>query len=297
MNKPFLILFSAYLFFTNQSIAQNNGIIPLTGIKYFKEGIGGNIDVRVDGFLLLNNRIALNKEIEIRLQSPTGFTDKNKLFYPAAEVIILTSKGEVLSKVSNMMKESEKGFSTITYKDVVLKLALPPAVIKKESACTIKVRFYDLKSSKQLRIEFPVVINKSDESLLLSKTATQLKPSGSLAFANGVKIKSMKISVDTTIKVSPKMVYASVILEDIEGTSMNEILAGKESFWVYDNNMNEVKITDKLLKQVKGALEDNIVKYTVKIPFRLKSNRDKYTVRFRWESRDIKKVIDVAVNY
>ena len=36
----------------------------------------------------------------------------------------------------------------------------------------------------------------------------------------------------------------------ITGTSMNEVLAGTNSFWVYDKNMNEIKIADKLLKKV-----------------------------------------------
>lgn len=77
---------------------------------------------------------------------------------------------------------------------------------------------------------------------------------------------------------------------------MNEILAGKESFWVFGNNMDQVTIPDKLLKQVKGAMEDDIVNYTLKIPFKLKTRSDKYYIRFRWESRDMKKVIDLVIN-
>ena len=52
-----------------------------------------------------------------------------------------------------------------------------------------------------------------------------------------------------------------------------------------------------LLKQVKGALENNTVSYTLKIPYRLKTAIAKaYTVRFRWESIDKTQVIDVVVN-
>jgi len=193
------------------------------------------------------------------------------------------------------MKDNQ-GFSTVNFKDVGLKIAVPATVIKNEPACIIKIRFYDLNSKNQLRLEFPVLITKPGETLSLSKIITRVKTSTSLANANALKIKSMKISVDTSIRVSPKMAYTSIVLEGIEGTSMNEVLAGKETFWVYDNNLNEIKITDRLLKQVKGAMEDNMVEYTLKIPFRLKTNKDKYVVRFRWESRDMKKIIDVVTN-
>lgn len=296
MIKTFLVLFFSF-FISKLSFSQNNGILPLTGIKYFKEGINGNIEVKIDDAVLLSNRVTINKEIEIRLQSPTGFIQKNKLFYPGVEMNVISLKGQLLSKVLNVLKDSEKGFSTSGKKDVVLKLVLTPAILKNETGCIIKLRFYDLLSSSQLTIEFPVLINKMGEVLHVSKKVNQLKTyNGSLAFENGVKIKSIKTSIDTSIRVSPKMAYASIILEGIKGTSMNEILAGKESFWVFGNNMDQVTIPDKLLKQVKGAMEDDIVNYTLKIPFKLKTRSDKYYIRFRWESRDMKKVIDLVIN-
>ncbi|MBK6635172.1 MAG: hypothetical protein IPG38_13475 [Chitinophagaceae bacterium] len=113
---------------------------------------------------------------------------------------------------------------------------------------------------------------------------------------NGLSAKAMLVKLDTTIKVSPKMAYTSVNISKIEGSSMAEMFDGKETFWVYDSNLNEVKITDKLLKQVKGALENDNVDYTLKIPYRLKSNNSKgYFVRYRWESPDKKQLIDLVV--
>ena len=65
---------------------------------------------------------------------------------------------------------------------------------------------------------------------------------------------------------------------------------------MYDAQLNEIKITDILLKQVGGALENNNVDYTLKIPFRLKKAAPKgYIVRFRWESPDKTQVIDLVV--
>lgn len=131
----------------------------------------------------------------------------------------------------------------------------------------------------------------------ISKAVKAIKlPDGSYGMINGLKAKNMLVAIDTTIKVAPKMAYTSLDISSIEGSSISGIFQGKESFWVYDNNLNEIKITDMLLKQVKGAMENNNVDYTLKIPYRLKSSPGKvYTVRFRWESSDKKQVIDVVV--
>jgi hypothetical protein len=121
-------------------------------------------------------------------------------------------------------------------------------------------------------------------------------PPGSTAVVSGLKANNMRVFLDTMIKVSPKMAYASLDIAGIQGTSLGGIFGGKESFWVYDVNLNEIKITDILLKEVGGALEDNDVDYTLKIPFRLKRAPAKgYTIRFRWESADKSQVIDIVV--
>jgi hypothetical protein len=85
-------------------------------------------------------------------------------------------------------------------------------------------------------------------------------------------------------------------ISNIEGSSLTDMFSGKETFWVYDSDLNEVKITDILLKKVKGAMENNTVNCTLKIPYRLKTSTNKlYTVRYRWEGTDKSQVIDVVV--
>ncbi|MEP7165418.1 MAG: hypothetical protein ABI741_12035 [Ferruginibacter sp.] len=299
MSNRLLLLFSSFFLLLNESHAQSKGILPLTGARYFNEGIWAkNIEVRVDGFTLLNNRIPLNKEFDIKLQLPTGFAQDKAMVFAAVEVNIVSAKGIVLSTTPNVFKDNEtKGFPAASYKEVIIKLILKPEMIKAEPCCIIRLRYYDLKSKNQLRLEFPVIIARPGEALQLSKfvndvrtvTATQGKTSG-------IKIKDIDVTVDTSIRVAPKMAYASIDMKNIEGSSLAEVLSGKESFWVYDADLNEIKITDKQLKQVGGAMEDNIVNYLSKIPYRLKAVTGKlYSVRFRWESADKRKVIDVVV--
>jgi hypothetical protein len=110
-----------------------------------------------------------------------------------------------------------------------------------------------------------------------------------------LKVKSAVVKIDTSIRVSPVTAYWSIEMEEITGTSLPEIANGTNSFWVTDKNGKEVKIKEKFLKKIGAMMENNLVNYTVKIPFRLKTDtKSAYTVRYRWESPDRKKVIDIV---
>ena len=297
MLKPITLLFSLML--TACSFAQNNGVLPFTGIQYFNEGIWAKyVEVSMDGNKLTGNRIPANKEFIIKLQLPTGFTeDAAKKLYPAAEVSFLNSKKQPLVSLGNMLKENEKtGFPAISYKEIALKLNLRAEWLKNERECIVQIRYYDLKSKKQLRLMFPVSIAPPTEPLAVSKLSLAIKTSDeSLGMSNALQMNKADIMVDTSIRVAPKNAYLSIEIPGITGTSMTEVLNGKNTFWVFDKNMNEIKIADKLLKKVGGSMEDNLVNYTVKIPFRLKTDLNKgYTIRYRWESTDRKKIIDIV---
>ena len=300
MYKRFYILLAAIFFLLNESSAQDKGILPLTGTRFFKDGIvAKNVEIKVDGSFLLSNRVPLNKEIEMRLQAPSGFAeDKTKAFFAAAELNIISLKGAVLLKVPNVFKDNEaKGFPSNNFKELIVKVPLRVEVMKAEPGCIIKLRFYDLKSKNQLRLELPVTIARPGEAVQISKAVSEVATSvPSQAVSVGVKIKNILVTLDTSIRVSPKMAYTSLDMSGITGSSIVETLSGKESFWVYDTDLNEIKITDKQLKQVGGAMENNVVNYLSKIPFRIKTITNKsFYVRFRWESVDKRKIIDIVV--
>ena len=298
--KQLFTSIAACLLLANSSFAQKNGILPLTGMKFFNEGIAAtSIDIKIDGAQLLSNRIPLNKEIEIRLLQPAGFaTDNNKTMFAGAEVIVLSPRGEVLLNNPNVfLKSYSNGFYAKDLNNFSIKLGIGTDLMRGNFSGLLKVRLYDLKGKNQLRLEIPVSFAKPGEPLQVSKSAKNIKSNtGAYGMINGLQAKDMLVNVDTTIKVSPKMAYTSMDISNIEGSSLSEIFQGKESFWVYDSELNEVKITDILLKKVKGAMENNTVNCTLKIPYRLKSNYAKlYTVRYRWESADKSQVIDVVV--
>lgn len=291
---------AACLLFANVCIGQKNGVLPLTGMKFFNEGItAGSIDLKIDGAQLLSNRIPLNKEIEIRLQQPAGFlADNSKTMFAGAEVIVLSPRGEMLMNNPNVfLKSYSNGFTAKDLNAFSIKFGIGTDLIKANPGGILKVRLYDLKGKNQLRLEIPVSFARPGEPLQLSKNTKAIRSAtGVNGIINGLEAGDMLVNVDTTIKVAPKMAYTSMDISNIEGSSLSEIFSGKESFWVYDSDLNEVKITDILLKKVKGALENNAVNCTLKIPYRLKTNNAKlYTVRYRWEGANKNQVIDVVV--
>jgi hypothetical protein len=297
MLKRSLFFLAGIFFISNTIIAQNNGLMPLSGLRYFKEGVyARSMTVKMDGGFLLSNRVPLNKEIEIAVQQPTGLTDDKGKWFIGAELTITSLKGDVLSKNPNVYLANESTGFAKNVKELSVKFGLTPLILKTNNACMIKLRFYDQRAKTQLRLEWLVTIANPNEAVLTSKTAMPIKgPEGTFSMITGLKAKDMVVSVDTTIRKSPKMAYTSLEISAVEGSSINGIFAGKESFWVYDQELNEVKITDILLKQVKGSMESNNVDYTLKIPYRLKALLGKtFVVRFRWESPDKSQVIDVV---
>ena len=92
------------------------------------------------------------------------------------------------------------------------------------------------------------------------------------------------------------MAYLNMDISKIDGTDVISMLQGKDYFWVYDSSYREIKIKETLLKKVGGAMEGGNVNATIKIPFRLKTDKTKgYVIRYRWESADKRQVMDIIV--
>ncbi|RYD82549.1 MAG: hypothetical protein EOP53_03425 [Sphingobacteriales bacterium] len=135
-------------------------------------------------------------------------------------------------------------------------------------------------------------------SLKTSPAAKPVKTTGldATAYAAFLKMNTAIVMIDTTIKVSPKMAYMSIDMHGITGSSLGEMMDGNIFFWVTDSKGAPIKIADKFLKRIKATMESNEINYTAKIPFRIKTDtKNVYSVRFRWESKDRKKVIDFLV--
>jgi hypothetical protein len=299
MFKPLFIAAVGFLYMPFCT-AQKKGMLPLTGIQFYNEGIWSNtIAVKINGELVYGNRIPLSREIEICLQQPTGFVaDKKKNVFIGAEYSLVSSKGEVLRTIPNLLFQNEaKGFTAKELKQVSLKFGIAEGVIQPNSKAVVKIRVFDLKGKKQLRLDYPISISYPKETIYLTKAVQNLKaPVGSMFMTTEVKAKSIVFSLDTAVKSDGKMAYLNMDISKIDGTDVISMMQGKDYFWVYDSSFKEVKIKETLLKKTGGSMEGGNVNSTVKIPFRLKTDKTKgYTVRYRWESADKRQVMDIIV--
>ncbi|MEO6538525.1 MAG: hypothetical protein ABIT07_08655 [Ferruginibacter sp.] len=153
-----------------------------------------------------------------------------------------------------------------------------------------------------LFLELPVIaqssLAKQPVSLSVYKTSIKLKISGeATGYASGVKINGIDVTLDTSIKVSPKTAYLSIDFSSVTGSSLEEVLNGNNSFWIVDKAGKSIKSDERFLKKVNGSMENETVNYTVKIPFKLKTDmKNIYTIRYLWESKDKKKTIDIVAS-
>ena len=146
----------------------------------------------------------------------------------------------------------------------------------------------------------------SPTPFLPAKTAATVvlkTPAGLAGQANGIKAGSILVSVDTTIQSNPrsplpngKMAYLSIDISGITGTSQEDILSGNNFFWVFDKTGKPVQVTAAILKKVNAADNSNIVNMTIKIPYRLKTDKNIYTIHYRWESKDKLRNMDMLTS-
>lgn len=299
MYKKNFLAAVVYFLCTTFCLAQKKGMLPLTGIQYYNEGIWSNvIAVKINGEQVFGNRIPLAREIEITLQQPTGFVaDKKKNIFIGAEYSLVNAKGEVVRTIPNLLFQNEStGFALKDQKQVSLKFGIAEGIIQPNSKAIVRIRVFDLKGKKQLRLDYPISISYPKEMIYLAKSVQSLKaPPGALFMATNLKAKNLVLSVDTAAKPDAKMAYLNMDISKIDGTDVISMMQGKDYFWVYDSSFKEIKIKEILLKKTGGAMEGGNVNSTVKIPFRLKSDKTKgYYIRYRWESADKRQVLDIV---
>ena len=302
MKKKYFIFIAVGLFVINEAGAQNSGILPINGFQYVKRGIWAkSILARMNGQQLMGNRIPLNTEIEINLQQLSGFaTDKQLRIFPTAFYSLLSAKGDTLQKIPNLLLLNQtKGFGPKDLlKGLSMKFSIAEGSILPNSKCMVSIRLKDQKGKNQLELDFPVSISYPSERIPLSKLVPQVlkSPVGSTLMSFGLTVKTIDFKVDTAVEYNRNMVYLRLELSKIGGTDVIGMLQGRESFWVYDSLFNEIKITERLLKDVGGAMEGGNVNCKLQIPFRSKKDRIRgQLIRYRWDGLDKSQALDIVM--
>ena len=125
MLKQLLIFTVVYFCCVLHCDAQKKGMLPLTGLQYYEEGISTqSMAIKINGQQLYGNRVPLNQDIEMSFLQPTGFiADKKKIYFAAAEYTLVSAKGDVLLTKPNLLVLNEtKGFTAKDFKMLAIKL-------------------------------------------------------------------------------------------------------------------------------------------------------------------------------
>lgn len=300
MRKPFHYLLTLSLFFFSPffSLAQEFGVLPFTGIRYFKEGLNATrIEVSLDGQTWTSNRLPIKTEFKIELKEPTGFKkDAEGRAYPGLEVLILGEKKDTLGYAPNMFgNQAGIGMDEFSLKSLKLNLGFNEKT-KAGDRCTLYITFFDLKSTGKLRMIFPVQIVES--GLPLDQTSvTQAAQSfkGFEVIATGIAFGKPETFMDSLY--FPNSLYHSIRVPEIKSLSPEEGRAGKYQVWIYDEK-GEEKSPAKTIGHyiaLTNSQEKDKVNILIKVPLAPQDPRNlTYLVRYRWESADGKKVIDLV---
>lgn len=131
----------------------------------------------------------------------------------------------------------------------------------------------------------------------LRTTNTLKTPLGVAGQANGMNTVAIDVKVDTTIRVDPRFAYLSIDFSKITGSNQMDIVNGTNLFWVFDKTGKEIKVPGKVLYRAKAVMEENgPVDMLVKVPFRIKADKNIYTIHYRWESKDKSRNIDILTS-
>lgn len=280
------------------SFAQDWGVLPFTGIRYFNEGLkASKIELTLDDLTWTSNRIPVDKDFKLVLKEPTGFKkDAEGQAFPGLEVLILSATRDTVGYAPNLYEEGVGiGMNELALKSLKLTLGFPPPA-KAGDRYTVYMNFFDQKGTGKLRMIFPVEIVSSSAPLDNSASISSIQSyTGYQAMATGVQHGKPETYLDSTYY--PKSLYHSIRFPDIQSLTPEEGRAGRYKVWLYDAKGEErtpVKAVGHYIAATNPRDKDH-VNILVQVPLAPdEAQNKKYLVRYRWESADGKKVVEMV---
>lgn len=271
----FLLLCGSVL---SQKFIPADGVLPFTGARFFKHGLGGEkLEIKLDDATWTSNRLPIDTDFEIKLLRPAGLsaaTDGN--YYPGVEVLIANTKRDTLGYMADVFEGAE-GFDPEILKSLSFTLGFNE-MSHPGDTCLLFVKFFDTQSPNYLLIDFPVII--SDPSVPLEVTSTTYGVSstdGYQGIASGVELSSASLSMQGSDLV--------INLPELAGITAREFNAGSKQAWLYNTALEMQKAGSASFSATSEAGK-------VLVTASISPNPETKYIRFRWESKDGKKVID-----
>lgn len=125
-------------------------------------------------------------------------------------------------------------------------------------------------------------------------TKTLKAKDGTIVYINGkLNIANAMVNIDST--TSPKFICLNIELNGITGSNFVEMLDANHLYTVSDKMKKPLPFKDRVLKKCGGSMEDNLVNYTIKLPYKLKTDPEKvYNINYMLESKAKDKSIQVV---
>jgi len=269
------------------------GMLPFTGAKYFSHGLGGEkIEMLLAGDTWISNRLPIDTEFDIKLIRPDGLqTAADGKYWPGIEVLIANPKKDTLAYLPDILQGNFDGFEESILKSLTLSLSFNE-LSKPGDTCLIFARFFDTQSDRSLSIELSLII--ADPSLPLNTTTSTYRVNSTEGFdgmASGLEMSGIETSIDTSLY--PRKVLHLIRISKLAGLTPAEVKNGNYSVSLYDESLKEMAPVARTEMETKDTDKKN-TEILVKVPLPVTAGKQKsYYVRYRWESRDRQKVIDV----
>lgn len=274
----------------DQMIGRNIHYLPFVSGKYEENGIKfSEIEISLEGYVWVSNKLPINKTFEVIMNEPTGFVVENGICYPGISLIIKNSKNDTLANVPNVYEDKTDGFDLESLKSLTMSLGFNEQS-KVGDTLLLEIVFFDTKSDKKTKIDFSTII--VDSKLPLNN------PSSSYSFKSytGYKVSS---SMDIP---NVKNEYTSINNEEYEILTLKEINIEeknlskmKTSLTVYDNQINIID-PNKISVSLNVEKEMNLEKGTCNLIFTSKRKKQTDIERFwmfRLENLETNEVIEV----
>jgi hypothetical protein len=245
----------------------------------------------------VGNRIPLNTNFNIELLGPSGFViDKKGSFHPGVKILLLNTRRDTLVYIPNIFgKNTATGFNKAQLKKLTATLGYTAKLHTGDTVLQY-ISFFDTRSKNKLLLEFPVIISDLPDSMLTCHfLSTASGTAGYQAAAtNGIQLKNVEAFLDSIY--FPQKFYHSIRLAEITGLALQEAEEGSHYVWLYDENMQEIKIAGESNQYIAKTFRDKEgVNILIQIPINARDPKNKkYTARYRWVSADGKKLIDVV---
>ena len=169
-----------------------NQVDPFTGASFVSKGISiSDFEIKsiAENAYIVDNVIGIDDEFLVKIMNPRGFcSDINNDIYFGTAYILYDSTGVEISSIPDIYENSKTGYPADYIKYLSMKASFSNLIIG--GRYTLKIRFYDKRSTAEQIVIFPFYFNK--KTSISNQTNSSINTLGI-----GINSKSVDITIDS----------------------------------------------------------------------------------------------------